>query len=419
MGKITFECFYCNVSLTVDSSLGGITGPCPRCGRSITAPTPVLIDPIPPATVRFTSLTPPQPVITKPLEPTLIKIQDTDFLDQISITPVITTQLVPIITPTSLLRTYNRTKSETSKAPYFITIGIITVILATLYFSSRTSEPVITKNELPSDKPIASKSKIIEPIIVNTPDKEAITSLENTELITENTESSVKTSNAVKVYSMINAYKLAESFLKATSLQQRQPLMCSGLATKELGESILTKPLPKFRLTPRPPTYTSGEQQMGYFFDIQFEKNSYNIPELGMIAVTKKENEAPLVLAEPFIDTMGDTLKKFIREKSPLSQDFKIIIDPRISCSEKDQTIVPNSEKKCAFLIKSHELSSIITTTYADLNSEVKSMFDEPMNDLKWKTPKPVTVTLKWNCTEDTSKPYIEIVKIRSLDWNP
>ncbi|YCM43539.1 hypothetical protein V2O64_19715 [Verrucomicrobiaceae bacterium 227] len=37
-GVIHFSCLHCHVSLTVDDSLAGITGPCPACGESITAP---------------------------------------------------------------------------------------------------------------------------------------------------------------------------------------------------------------------------------------------------------------------------------------------------------------------------------------------------------------------------------------------
>ncbi|MGC6427425.1 MAG: hypothetical protein ACON5H_10590 [Akkermansiaceae bacterium] len=35
---IQFSCQYCRVSLTVDVALAGVTGPCPSCGLSITAP---------------------------------------------------------------------------------------------------------------------------------------------------------------------------------------------------------------------------------------------------------------------------------------------------------------------------------------------------------------------------------------------
>lgn len=33
-----FTCDECQISLTVDVSLAGVTGPCPSCGQSITAP---------------------------------------------------------------------------------------------------------------------------------------------------------------------------------------------------------------------------------------------------------------------------------------------------------------------------------------------------------------------------------------------
>jgi hypothetical protein len=35
---IHFQCDHCRISLTVDDSLAGISGPCPSCGQDITAP---------------------------------------------------------------------------------------------------------------------------------------------------------------------------------------------------------------------------------------------------------------------------------------------------------------------------------------------------------------------------------------------
>ncbi len=37
-GVIHFSCDHCEISLTVDDSLAGVTGPCPSCGEAITAP---------------------------------------------------------------------------------------------------------------------------------------------------------------------------------------------------------------------------------------------------------------------------------------------------------------------------------------------------------------------------------------------
>lgn len=37
-GVIQFTCEHCKVSLTVEGSLAGVTGPCPSCGKSTKAP---------------------------------------------------------------------------------------------------------------------------------------------------------------------------------------------------------------------------------------------------------------------------------------------------------------------------------------------------------------------------------------------
>jgi hypothetical protein len=41
-----FTCHHCEISLTVDFPLGGVTGPCPSCGESVTAPLPSVPRPI-------------------------------------------------------------------------------------------------------------------------------------------------------------------------------------------------------------------------------------------------------------------------------------------------------------------------------------------------------------------------------------
>jgi hypothetical protein len=45
---IQFVCGGCQISLTVDQSLAGVTGPCPSCGRDVTAPSPVAPSPVVP-----------------------------------------------------------------------------------------------------------------------------------------------------------------------------------------------------------------------------------------------------------------------------------------------------------------------------------------------------------------------------------
>ena len=43
---LSFTCDHCEISLTVDESLGGVTGPCPSCGESVTAPSPKVTESI-------------------------------------------------------------------------------------------------------------------------------------------------------------------------------------------------------------------------------------------------------------------------------------------------------------------------------------------------------------------------------------
>lgn len=42
-----FTCDHCDISLTVDEALAGVTGPCPSCGKVITAPALPVPKPIP------------------------------------------------------------------------------------------------------------------------------------------------------------------------------------------------------------------------------------------------------------------------------------------------------------------------------------------------------------------------------------
>lgn len=56
----TFSCQYCHLSMTVSAQLAGVTGPCPQCGQTITAPFPPTLSSIPAADLTAT----PQPTIS-------------------------------------------------------------------------------------------------------------------------------------------------------------------------------------------------------------------------------------------------------------------------------------------------------------------------------------------------------------------
>jgi hypothetical protein len=99
-----------------------------------------------------------------------------------------------------------------------------------------------------------------------------------------------------------------------------------------------------------------------------------------------------------------------------MPEDFYVIMDARSRCF--DDT-VPNAAKKSTFFLRAHNSGADIATAYANEQSATRKLFDDPIDGLKWKNPIPVVITLQWNTSEDSNRPFLEIMEIKAKNWNP
>lgn len=212
------------------------------------------------------------------------------------------------------------------------------------------------------------------------------------------------------------AKSIVEKFLTASSLDQRLPYIFSKKSAQELKGTIFDKPWPKAEVIPGSQVPNSAERLTEFYYEVRFGQNDQKFPEQAVILVHQRGNEEPKIIAEPLLDTIGQRLHDFTLTPSTMPQDFYVIMDARSRCFDD---AVPNAAKKSTFFLRAHNSGADIATAYANEQSATRKLFDDPIDGLKWKNPIPVVVTLQWNTSEDSKRPFLEIMEIKAKNWNP
>lgn len=212
------------------------------------------------------------------------------------------------------------------------------------------------------------------------------------------------------------AKAMVESFLAASTLEQRLPHIFAKKTPEELKGSILDKPWPKADVIPGSQLPNSAERLTEYYYEVRFGPNEQGFPEEAVVLVHQRGNEPPKVIAEPLLDTLGSRLREFAQKPSTMPQDFYVIMDARSRCFDDK---IPNAAKKSTFYLRAHNSGADIATAYANEQSTTRKLFNDPIDGLKWKNPIPVVVTLQWNTSEDSNRPFLEILEIKAKNWNP
>lgn len=210
--------------------------------------------------------------------------------------------------------------------------------------------------------------------------------------------------------------KLVEDFIEAKTLEQRLPMASTRKSLQDLQNTIMNKTWPSAQVSPSWQIPHSAERFVEYYFEVRFDNNSMNFPKEATILVQKRTDEAPKIILEPLLDTIGGRLAKYAKTPSDEPQDFYVIMDARVKCIDN---AIPNAQKKSTFFLRAHNTGEDLATAYANEQSNTLKLFDNPLEGLKWKNPMPAIVTLQWNKTEDGKRPFLELVAIKATNWNP
>lgn len=212
------------------------------------------------------------------------------------------------------------------------------------------------------------------------------------------------------------ASRMVEQFLAATTFEERMMYVQSRQSHDQLRNTILSRKWPTAHITPGAQVSHPEQRLVEYYFEVRFGENSINFPRKATLLVHQRASNEPKIIVEPLLDTVGGRLREFAKRPSSAPQDFYVIMDARVKCFDDK---IPNSDRKCTFFLRPHMGGEDIATAYANEISATRKEFDNPLTGLKWKNPMPVLVTLQWNTTEDYTRPFIEVLEIKSKTWSP
>ena len=398
---ITFACPACNTRLTLPIRLVGVTGPCPNCRSLIQAPRPVApqaqpglsTPPLPASTPQRTTHEPKQPFRPEPRQ----LPQRPDHLDQPIGKPMPEPHVVPPGRGKSHRGQYRHRRKFGLLIPVFFVTAAVGVILA-LWIS-------ITKTAEPEPAPVPPIGKTAPPESTPPPSPTAAA--------TE--PPAIPPSSADQATNAQRAYACLETFLNATTLEERAPILESKLPTDALAETILAGPLPKaLRYATEFQQTDPIENLVEFYCSVDFDAgNGLANPQTVLVRIRGAAD--PKIVVDPFLDLFGGRLAKFAGEPTVKGATFEVIASAVAHCYNKE---IPNREQKLTLKLLARDNTRPIAEAYFNKFSKIGLMLADDTSGFRYGQAQPCTLLLRWNLEEDPQRPYLEALDIRDLNWN-
>jgi hypothetical protein len=212
------------------------------------------------------------------------------------------------------------------------------------------------------------------------------------------------------------ALAVLESFLKASSLEERIPIIETKESEGDLANSILATPLPSFRnLVLESQEASHLENIVDFYITFEFiNKDGSADPQT--VVVRRRGGLNPRVLADPFLDLYGGRLAAYASKPQSKGQLFHAIVYPLPSCNDLR---IPDRQKKLTLRLYPHENSPNVTLAYASRISKIGEILTSGTYDFNYGKPKACVILLGWNTQESPDAPYLEALDIRAFHWNP
>lgn len=450
------------MQLSVPASLVGVTGPCPQCSAQISAPRPILQSPQP--TVAPYQAPPqqvaPQPQAPAPApvpvpqaqpvssyqapaspyappasresirpEPRHTAARPTPVAPVARLDPQAEMRSRPPVTPANVVTG----KRKAPKSSIALRILIPTLILgglgAAIFYLSQFLSSHGVDHTANADKKVVPTTSIEEelgdeepdvPVVEVKPDKVAVkTTAPPKPLVEEIPEPPTKIKiDEPPVPTVRTAGEVVDAFLTASSFAARKPLIFTKKSDQELIAAQFDKAWPPATVVIGTQNSIPSERLIEYYFQVNFAENALGFPRIATILVHKRGDEEPKVIAEPLIDTIGGRLRQYAAAPQDKPQDFYAFMDAVMFCRSET---VPNPQKKSQFHLRAHNTGEDLAVAYVNEQSEIRKAFmnPDPLENLKWKNPIAVVLTLQWNTSEDPARPFLEILEIKAKNWNP
>lgn len=450
----TFSCPHCQTRLTVPLSLAGISGPCPSCRVSITAPKP---GPGPQPKPKAGSA--PEPLREEKLaELPALPLAMPEALPgggAVATIPAVPEDSVridlpakegprirveprhlperapapPISTRRSTEDRRAKTREEASSEPgrrgprlvhlmfplIFLTMAA-SVVGSLFYFFGPVAPGQQMKNATrPLVVPPSTKSRPVPPV----PAESKLADAETTapEPVPENPAAS-GTGNVRTASPAIAAYALLESFLQAKDAASRVDMVEPATNEQDLAATLLKGPLPEYtRIFSELPQHRPEEKMTDFPYRVSFAVKDAPSVDYAIL-VRQRGDQPPRVFLPAFLDLVGGRLAEFTREPNQLPPTlFHVYLEPIDGCYEKEE--VPGAERKFTFKLLSSPFGKETARSYVANASRFRTLVEDPSYPIRWAMKRRATITLQWNHKEDPAKPFLELVDLNSPDWDP
>lgn len=287
---------------------------------------------------------------------------------------------------------------------------------------SRASEPLQVpkaKQDQESHNPgQESGSQPANPKPASTPPPAAASSDPSTASAPANAENPPPAAEADPVLPAVRANEVLEAFLHAKEGKARLGMVEPEASLQDLQTWEVTRgPLWEVaQVVPDMPQRLPQEQVTDYPYRVSFFIPNRKNVEFAMI-VRQRGDQPPRVFLPAFLDLAGGRLANFTKE--PNTQEptaFHVVLEPVARCYEEN---VPDPDRKFTLKLLASTVGKETSRAYVSTGSRFKAMLDDPESPVRWGTRRRATVTLQWNHKEDPAMPYLELIDINSLGWNP
>lgn len=135
-----------------------------------------------------------------------------------------------------------------------------------------------------------------------------------------------------------------------------------------------------------------------------------------MVLVRKRGDGGFKVVAPPLIQFLEKRLESFAAAPREGEARMFAVVEAIPRCFEPE---IPAGEDKFTYKLSSSNRGVELARAYASKFSPLAEQVHDPMTDIRWGKRMRATVVLWWNTEEDPEAPYLEVVEVTSLDWNP
>jgi hypothetical protein len=217
------------------------------------------------------------------------------------------------------------------------------------------------------------------------------------------------------VRSGAHALKTLAEFLTADTLAERLPLIETNTPPEELAKSCLAGKLPHTSIEATVQTDHGTGSITDCYYRVGFDLGDGK-EYLQTVLVQIRGAGPPAVVVDPLLDLYGGRLASYAATPTDKPGYFHVIL-----CAlSRPPENWPNADNKFIIKLQSDEQAdgSIAVAVADKLSGIGKALTNSVITGLNWGQPKPCLVMLQWNL-ENPTKPYLEALEAKRLDWEP